>query len=533
MEKKNISSRKFLVLFTLIFMYLILVFYLFYLQIIKGKQFAFLADSNAFKIRYIYSPRGNILDRNGEIIVGNKRKFRLILMIKKKNTLNDILENIEEVLEIDSKDLQKRIQQNYFAVVKVFDNLEDLNKWKFNHKIEDNVFLEEFWVRDNYYECFNHITGYMQYTISNDKPIKGLEKIYNSALEGRIIQHNISMDTNRNVLTHKKNAIYKNGKNLVTTLLLRAQLYAEKLFGHFQGGVVIMNRKGEILVSFSSPNLKVYENIPSKNNCYFNKVFQGKYPPGSIFKTITSMTLMEIGFQSVVCNGFMQIGNRTFHCWKRSGHGLIDNIEKAFRYSCNVFFYSNCCQLGDFKEVFFRNLNELGFNKKTQNVFSEEISAPMKQPSNKIQMMMMSFGQGFANSTILQNCIMVVNLMTGKKIIPTFTDFSNEPLELNIDITILLKTQNLLRSTFSEGGGCERLWQANRKFFGKTGTAQVMSMTNGKSFSGYKKEHSIFVGGEEDSQLYVSILVENAGFGIDTAGTFAIKLLNFIINDEI
>lgn len=533
MKNRKINFRTFFVLFLLLVLYLSVVGYLFYLQVIKGKYFSSLSNNNFFKTRYVYSQRGRILDRNKQVIVDNERKFRLILMIKEQQNIINILENIEEILDIDADNLKKKMKNNYFSVIKTFENTNDLNSWKFNNKVDQNVFLEEYWCRKNIYKSFNHITGYMQYAIFLEKPLKGLEKTYNKLLEGKIIEHRIFMDTRHNIINHVKIGEEESGQDLSTTLFIPGQLYAEKLFGNYKGGVIVMNHLGEIIVNFSSPMLKVYDNTPVSENYFLNKTMQEKYPPGSFFKIISALTLLKQNkkIDPVVCTGHIKIGNRNFYCWKRAGHGIIEDIAEAIQCSCNIFFYKNCLKLDDFAEDFFTYLQAVGFNNKTQNIISEEVASKISFPKSKMQMMMIAIGQGLASTTILQNCVAIASIMSGKKIVPTFVSNNQIFSKIPIEDDILKKIQNYIKSTFQGKGTCAGLAMANRDFFGKTGTAQIMSMKEGKSFLGYKREHSIFVGGEGKTNLYISILVENAGFGSKIAGTFATQLLDFIIKN--
>ncbi len=536
MKNPLINKRTFITMFCLVVMYLTLVIYLFYLQIINGIKYKFLANNNNCKIRYIFSPRGVIYDRYHKEIVINKLSFRLVLMVKKNKTLKELIGEISDIFQINIKDIEKNINKNYFTIIKKFKDLNEVNAWKYNNQLNENIFFEEYWCRENIYEAFNHITGYMKYDINNEISIKGLEKIYNNTLEGKKVSHKIYLDTHKNIIEDIKRDNYEKGKDLFTTFHLKAQLYGEKLFNGYRGSIIVMNKEGEVLVAYSSPHLKVYEeNI--KDNNYFNKIFQGKYPPGSIFKVISIMTLFTTNeFTPICCSGSIYIGNRKFHCWKRTGHGSVNSIEDAFKKSCNIFFYVNCSNLKNYMKYFFLYLKEFGFEEKTQDIFPEEIKATMKRPEKKSEMMMMSIGQGFANSTLIQNCKLVASLMTGNKITPNFIKSNkniskNEFTKLNVDDDVLKKVQKAICSTFEEGGNCYHLKKDKYDFFGKTGTAQVMSLKGGKNFSGYKKEHALFTGGELKSGLFVSALVENAGFGVGTAGVFSTKLLEFIIEN--
>ena len=96
-------------------------------------------------------------------------------------------------------------------------------------------------------------------------------------------------------------------------------------------------------------------------------------------------------------------------------------------------------------------IKELGFEEKTQHIFPEEIKAKMKRPKTKSEMMMMGIGQGFANTTLIQNCKLVASLITGNKVNPSFIKNSNKFQKLNISENILQKVQKAIVSTPNSG----------------------------------------------------------------------------------
>jgi penicillin-binding protein 2 len=540
-KKYLINQRIFIIFFFFIVLYLALVIYLFYMEVINYWKYKMLSNNNSCKIRYIYSPRGIIYDRNKEILVDNELAFRLILLLKNKKNITDVFSTINDVFNISLIDLKKEFNKNYFAVIKVFSSVYELNDWQHNNKLNENTFLEEYWYRKNLYTVFNHITGYIQYDLNKEIPKRGLEKICNDTLKGPIVSHEIYIDTHKNIISHiKKDEIIKKGKDLITTFCLKSQLYAAQLLKDYNGSIIVMNQNGEVLVNYSSPELIVYNQTknPKGKIGHLNKVLECQYPPGSIFKIISSLTLLTIKtYEKIICCGSIYIGTRKFHCWNRKGHGPIHSIKEALKKSCNIFFYINCQNNTEYLEQFFIYLRELGFSNKTQNFFPEEIKAVIKKPTKKIEMMLISIGQGFANSTLIQNCKMISSLMTGIKIKPKFIIDKDKILEkeekLNINENILKTIQEYIISTFEEGGGCYHLRCENKTFFGKTGTAQIMSMKSGKSFQNYKKEHALFTGGEKSSGLFISTIVENAGFGVGTAGVFSVKLIKYMIENNL
>ena len=74
-----------------------------------------------------------------------------------------------------------------------------------------------------------------------------------------------------------------------------------------------------------------------------NKAIQGQYPPGSTFKMIMAVAALEKGVitpdTTFNCPGSFQLGNHTFKCWQKKGHGRI-NLHRALVQSCDVYFYN-------------------------------------------------------------------------------------------------------------------------------------------------------------------------------------------------
>jgi len=128
------------------------------------------------------------------------------------------------------------------------------------------------------------------------------------------------------------------------------------------GSVVAMDpRDGAILAMVSSPSFDpnlFNEGISSElwkqlqGNPFAplsNKAISGQYPPGSTYKLIVAAAALEEGIISpetkIFCNGSYTLGNRTYRCWKKGGHGHVD-LHQALVGSCDVYFYTVGKMLG-------------------------------------------------------------------------------------------------------------------------------------------------------------------------------------------
>jgi peptidoglycan glycosyltransferase len=141
----------------------------------------------------------------------------------------------------------------------------------------------------------------------------------------------------------------KEGYPLKTTLDRNLLLTAYKAMDSYNGSVVIMRLDGEVLVPISKPSYdpnkmtkKYYaEMTKSPDSPLFNRAFYGKYEPGSTWKTVIALTLLEKNSQgrAITCNGSIKVGRKEIRCM--SHHGLVRNMNDAFTKSCNIWFIEN------------------------------------------------------------------------------------------------------------------------------------------------------------------------------------------------
>jgi penicillin-binding protein 2 len=68
------------------------------LQIVQGGKYKRLSAANQFNFRVMPPPRGKILDRNGNVIAGNRPSFRVLIIRNEIDDLDDTLDQISYVL---------------------------------------------------------------------------------------------------------------------------------------------------------------------------------------------------------------------------------------------------------------------------------------------------------------------------------------------------------------------------------------------------------------------------------------------------
>jgi len=186
---------------------------------------------------------------------------------------------------------------------------------------------------------------------------EGIEQTFNAQLTGRVGQMNIAFDAN-GVKTSEKVAIPPQpGYNVVTTLDADIQRMAEEALekGAKRGAVVILDpNTGDVLALASWPVFNPNAFVPTitpeafkalasdPNIPLLPRAFRSAYPPGSTFKVIVGLAALESGSikpdSEFSCPAALEIGNRTFHNWKKTGSGMLDFVE-ALTQSCDTYFY--------------------------------------------------------------------------------------------------------------------------------------------------------------------------------------------------
>ncbi len=355
----------------------------FFLDIIKGREYAEISKGNRIRSLVIKAPRGRIMDKFGNVLASNVSSVDVILvpgdLPEELDLRRRIAALMAQILELDEE--------------KIFAKIEDLNRKSLNPiLVKENVtqdqaliisekkknlpgiFLENTAIR--HYEnglIFSHLIGYEGkitkeeleqnpgYLMTDYIGKVGLEKKYENELRGIYGLYQVEVDSLGNI---KKNLGVVNplsGNDLVLNIDegLQKKLYdsltsiLEKSQTTTAAAVALDPRSGKILALVSLPS---YDNnlfakgissadfqqlMENKDLPLFNRVVAGEYPPGSTFKPIVAVGAISEGTvspeESTNCVGEISLGSFKFRDWK--AHGTVD-LKKAIAESCDVYFYS-------------------------------------------------------------------------------------------------------------------------------------------------------------------------------------------------
>jgi len=540
--------------------FLLLFFRVFQIQILRGFKFSEKSRENYLK-RFIVPPnRGRIISSDGQIVATTYISYDLVSQVappkKLKNHICAItgvsLKTLErslskslkkgEILKVLVRDMKGRSLIAMASVVNEYPNLRIIKSPKRFYSYE---------------KIFSHVTGYlgaplgrearnMSYSYSGSLHGKsGVEKTFDSYLFGSPGGEIVEVGAAGDIIEVKGRVIPSTGDEIMLTVNSRLQKTAYEAFKGRPGAAVAMNPKtGAILVFVSSPGFRpgafgdnqqeVSEMMNSSQIPLVNRVTQMKYPPGSIFKIITSAAALNEKSidpaNTIDCPGFFKYGKRVFNCWKEEGHGKCD-FMKGFSQSCNVYFYNTAIAVGGKKLSKYAHMMGLDLN--VLEDISGELPATIPSPSWKKKKykrnwlpgdtVNMGIGQGFLWITPMQAALAVCGVANGgiiyrpyivdKIITPVgVMEYEAKPAqvrkyELREEVLTLLK--EALRKVITEGTG--RVMNIkDREIYGKTGTAQDPA----------GDDHAWFVsfGGGDLDDFVLTVVLEHGGKGSAAAG---------------
>ena len=399
----------------------------------------------------------------------------------------------------------------------------------------------------------------------------GLEAHYEEQLHGTPGYQEVEKDAAGNVIRVIRSEPPKTGQTLRLSMDIRLQREADRLMGNRRGAMVAIDpQTGSVLAFVSKPNFDpniFIDGIDSESwkalnenwqRPLINRVTQGLYPPGSTFKPFMAMALLESGKineQTVVpAPGAWSIPG-TKHIFRdsvRSGHGSA-NLSKAIQVSSDTFFYRLGFELGIEKTAPY--LAAFGLGERTGIDLPGEYRGVLPTPEwkakrfahlpenkrrwNIAEMVPISIGQGYNTYTPLQmahaTAILANNgVVFRPHLVKEVLDHENQQItviepkperRLPFAAKHFTYIKNAMQRVLRPGGTAWRVG-AGLKYSmgGKTGTAQVVQIAQGKSYNAaalreQHRDHAWFIAfaPAENPQIAIAVILENAGWGANAA----------------
>lgn len=560
------------------------------LQVTEADQFRTLAEENRINVRLLPPPRGLIYDRHGVALAENVQNYRVVIVREDAGDVEKVLSDLRRLIPMSDESfgrlMRDIMQRSPFVPVTFADQL----SWEQVAQVSVNgpnlpgvtaeVGLSRRYPMD---EDMAHVLGYVgpvsDYDLSriddNDPLLQipkfqigktGVEAKQEKALRGAAGFKRIEVNARGRVMRELDRTEGEAGANLQLTISARLQNYAQVRLGDESAAAVVMDvENGDILASASAPSFdpnKFVRGISvadygalteNDHRPLLGKTVTGIYPPGSTFKMITALAAMEDGLvdadERIGCTGFVEVGGRRFHCWKRSGHGKV-NLVQSLEQSCDVYFYTLAERVGierigamarRFGLGIHHDLPLSGVNpgliptkewkrrqKETDWVVGDTLNA--------------SIGQGFVLASPMQMAVMTARLATGRAVTPRLVRSVNgveqggaaAPALGLARGSLAAIRQGMFQVSNHRRGTAHRTRIATKdlRMAGKTGTSQVRNITAAERAAGVtrnedlpweRRDHALYVCyAPFDAPRYaVSVVVEHGGGGSTTAAPIA------------
>lgn len=568
-----------------------------YLQVITHARYQAQAENNRIKLISNAPARGYIYDRNGYLLADNKPVFSAVLSPDEVDNPKQALQLLAPIFALtadDITDIIAKIDKNSKEPVTI---KLDLTAEQIAQFSERKPFFQGITIQTKltriypYGELFAHVIGYVGRI--NDKENKkinendddkrryagtdligklGIEKQYEQVLLGLPGYQSVETNVHGDVLRKLESSPATAGNDLYLSLDYGLQTVAQKQLAGRRGAVVALDPKnGDVLAFVSNPSFDPNPFVSGisyndynalrddKDQPLYNRALQGLYPPASTIKPFEAMGFLHYGIMdwhsTIFDPGYFSLpgDKHRFRDWKRGGHGTVD-MTKSIVMSVDTYYYKTAYELGI--ERLHDWMSSFGFGQKTGIDLPHEKAGIMPSPEWKQktykkdwlpgETISVSIGQG----TFLASPLQVANATAmvanqGQHLTPHLLKRADGTLPVTIiskpDGKIAfngknsdwLKMHNAMEQTVKKGTA-KGIYTPKYRIAGKTGTAQVKSIAQGKRYNKAALDqrhwdHAWFTGFApvDNPQIALAVIVENGGGGSKVAAPIARALFDY------
>ncbi|MEY4850854.1 MAG: penicillin-binding protein 2, partial [Pseudomonadota bacterium] len=551
------------------------------------------AQANRIQDRLIPPRRGWIVDRQGKPIAMNRPDYRLELRPAEVEDLDTTLVAIRAVLDIDLAEDARirddvRTQPSFMPVV-VRQNLSWREFSACNVRLATLPGVTPVQSFSRFYpeaDHFAHLVGYVgapspeQYREQKNPLLiypgfrigkDGIERFADKQLRGTAGSSRVEMTARGELVRELGTNADTPGDTLRLTIDRDLQDYAARRLGDNSASVIVMDCiTGDVLCMVSMPayDPNIFSRrVPARlwnalqkddHTPLLNKSAMGLYPPGSTFKMVTTLAALEAGVDpgdTVGCSGAYRLGNNTWHCHARRGHGGV-NMHRALPLSCDTYFYVMGRKVGiDAIATMARRLGlgqeyPLPLPGQAKGIVPDKAWKQRRYGKDwrEGETLNGAIGQGYIVTNPLQMAVMTARLASGREVMPRLIADGPAPQfpSLGIPDAHLALVRQGMVDVVNAGYGTARAARSpigDVLFAGKTGTAQVRRISAAERKRGVirnealpwkQRDHALFVAfAPADAPRYAcSVIIEHGIAGGRYAAPIARDVLSFLFEPE-
>lgn len=548
---------------------------MFYMQVVKSDEYRLMSDQNRINLVMLSPLRGEITDCHGRILAGNRSSFKVMLDAKASRDYKASLNHLFKTLDMNEEErdrIMSKIKRGSLRVPLAI--MEDVS-WKQLAEIEENiVHMDGIYVEVGQLRIYpygaelSHVLGYNGILNEQEKRDLGLnnignfnvgkggiERFYESTLRGNFGIRKMEVNAHGGYIRELSKQPSAKGEDLALNIDAELQAKIYRMLPASGASVVVMDlRSGKVISMVSGPGFDPNEFTGGVSHKYWkqmqedqykpllNKITQGLYPPGSVFKMFTVLAALEAGIDpkmKVHCAGKVSaLGGKHFRCWYKPGHGDVD-MRNALDHSCNSYMYHIVKMIGGEKVLDLAR--RCGLGAKTGIDMPIELSgfvpdAKWKKRRFKTDWTLadslnIAIGQGSLLVTPLQLMNLVAIIASGGKLFTPRVVGAGEAREIDIDPKHLEFLRDAMWHTVNSAGSTafgSRVMNAEWEMAGKTGTAQVQDKKADEDLSSTavrwgSRNHGLFIGyaPAHNPRYAISVIVDHGGGGAGAAAPIA------------
>ena len=546
-----------------------------WVQVIEYQRFREMAENNHQRTLPLRAPRGILFDREGRPLVENRDSFRISIVREHSHDLPRTVRLLAGITGLDEESIRREVdRRRKEPVYRPIPIVEDASLAQvaavMARRFElPDVYVEPVPVRRYPTDALAaHAFGYVGEVSEAQMASEGLpsgaivgqsgiERAYNQLLMGEDGARRVVVNSVGREIRKIEEAPPTEGRRIQLTIDYELQKADEDGFRElgYNGGAAILDpNTGEVLAMVSLPaydpnafaagiDRDTWASLNSDDlKPLQNRVTQGRYSPGSTFKLAVATAALEEGVATpafkVHCSGGAVFYGRYFQCHLKGGHGTVD-MRHAIEQACNVYFYTLGNLVGVDKMHKWATL--LGLGEKTGIDLPNEVEGLVPSTEWKRrtkgekwyagETISVSIGQAQVWVTPISMAVYMSTMVNGgRRLGPHFVHavdggqgwlFFKLPEESKPPIlkpeTVQVLRDGLWMVVNGAGTGA-RGRIPGRDVIGKTGTAQVISLTGKKQAGKTDKDlrdHGWFVFAvpKDNPQIAGVIFAEHAEHG--------------------
>ncbi|SFL58616.1 stage V sporulation protein D [Salibacterium qingdaonense] len=536
----------------------ILLLRLAFVQFSMGERLTEFAQDSWSRDIPFEAERGDILDRNKEMLAGNISAPSVLAAPKQIEEPEHAAAKLAEVLGAPEKKVQEWLTENQ-SLVRLSPEGRKISMEKAS-KVR-SLGIEGIYIAEDsrrHYPKGSYLSHVLGFAGIDNQGLTGLEQYYDENLSGEAGNVSFFSDAKGRKLEDMAEVYEKPnpGKDLMLTIdadvqsIIERELDAAEAVYQPDGALAIAMDpdSGEILGMSSRPdfNPENFRDVPPEVYNQ-NKPVWSQYEPGSTFKIITLAAALEENKVDLKNDhfhdpGYIEVSGTKLHCWKKGGHGEQTYLE-VVQNSCNPGFVAMGEKLG--KDVLFDYIDRFGFGKETGIDLQGEGTGILFDRENvgPLELATTSFGQGVSVTPIQQVTAVAAAVNGGDLYRPyigkewldpesgkVISARTPEIKEQVISEETSQKVRNALEHVVAKGTGRGAFVDGYR-IGGKTGTAQ--KAVDGKYLENNHIVSFIGFAPADDPEIVVYTAIDNPKDTLQFGGVVAAPIVGTIISDSL